>query len=171
LTIQEVFIMPEVDIKTIMQRLDELEKEVRHSGDIEQIKQLFIRYINAKNEGKPEDELTCLAKDAVVIGGAPPPSRNGKLQPPPPGGCSANKTSAFIVHPLITIHGDAASGKWVHFVLHAHIHTFQSLYWVQSEYDVGYTREHGEWNISRVRWSPKMGPAVPQHNQPASDQQ
>lgn len=150
-------------IEKILQRLDELETQVKSANDVEQIKQLFIRYINAKNEGKPEDELACLAKNAVVIGGAPPPSRGGP--PTPPGEGIANKTSTFVVHPLIKVAGDRATGKWLHYVMHAHIHTFQSLYWVQSTYDVQYIRENGEWKIRRVKWEPKMGPPVPHHGQ------
>jgi hypothetical protein len=159
--------MADVNLEQILQRLDELESQIKNSRDVEQIKQLFIRYINAKNEGKPEDELACLAKDAVVVGGAPPPSRGGSI-PPQAGQHGVNKASAFVVHPLVTVDGNKATGKWLHYVMHAHIHTFQSLYWVQSTYDVQYIKENGEWKISWLKWEPKIGPPIPHHGQPVT---
>ena len=161
--------MAEENLGEIMQRLEELEKRVKVGEDIEQIKQLFQRYINARTLRDSVAEVECFAEDGVLnIGDNPPRGKAAiaefvkanediegpKVKPVPTEG-------AFLVHPLITVDGDKANGKWLHYTLFCHRITRQSLFWTQATYDIEYIRENGEWKINEINWEPLIGPPGP----------
>ena len=103
--------MADKDKDATIQRLDELEKRVKVTEDIEQIKQLFWRYINARTLRDSQAELDCFAEDgALNIGDNPVKGKTAlaefiaanetiegvKVKPVPTEG-------QFLVHPLITV--------------------------------------------------------------------
>lgn len=163
-------------IESVLNRLAKLEDRVRIGEDIEQIKQLFQQYINARTLRDTKAELSYFAEDGVLKIG-----ENGirgkaalaeyiaandavegiKAKPVPTEG-------QFLVHPLINVNGDKANGRWLQYTLFCHRITRQALFWTQAEYDVDYVRENGEWKISYIRWQPLiMPPGPPPYDYPA----
>lgn len=161
--------MADKDKDATIQRLDELEKRVKVTEDIEQIKQLFWRYINARTLRDSQAELDCFAEDgALNIGDNPVKGKTAlaefiaanetiegvKVKPVPTEG-------QFLVHPLITVNGDRATGKWLLYTLFCHRITRQSLFWTQATYDIEYVRVNGEWKIQEIQWQPLIQPPGP----------
>lgn len=69
----------------------------------------------------------------------------------------AGKEGDILVHPEITLDGDTAKGKWLLYMQYAYPRTGQALFWVQGYYENEYVREDGEWKISLMSWSERMG--------------
>ncbi|MFC1945879.1 nuclear transport factor 2 family protein [Chloroflexota bacterium] len=152
--------------------LVEVKKRLSIVEDIEEIKQLHIRYFNAlAGLGTLEDAVDCFTENAtadvfpvekIVLNGKVEianrfheafgdlhPSADKPLKPP--------TDARFIVHPLISVDGDKATGSWIYYHLHSHPRTFQSLFWIQGIYDVEYARDNGKWKFSYLKWRCRMG--------------
>jgi hypothetical protein len=168
-TIKEIVKMTEKTMEEVLRRLDALEKKAKITEDIEQIKQLFQRYINARTLRDSEAELACWAEDGVLgIGEEPIKGKAAlakfieaneavegvKVKPVPTEG-------QFLVHPLVTIDGGKANGQWLLYTLFCHRITRQSLFWTQATYDADFIRENGEWKIFYIRWQPLIQPPGP----------
>ncbi len=69
----------------------------------------------------------------------------------------AGKEGDILVHPEITLDGDSAKGKWLLYMQYSYPRTGQALFWVQGFYENEYVRENGEWKISLMSWSERMG--------------
>ena len=69
----------------------------------------------------------------------------------------AGKEGDVLVHPEITLNGDKAKGKWLLYMMYAYPRTGQSLFWVQGFYQNEYVREKGEWKVSLMSWTERMG--------------
>jgi hypothetical protein len=142
-------------------RLEELEKRVRVTEDIQEIHQLQRRYVNALICTEWDDCADCFAKDALI---------DVYLHDPVKGNDNirkwfkeelalthAGKEGDFVVHPIITLDGDKAKGKWLIYMMYCYPRTGQSLFWVQGFYDMDYVRENGKWKISVMRFTERMG--------------
>jgi hypothetical protein len=144
----------------MMQRLEDLEKRLKVAEDIEQIKSLQRRHMNAHSSVKPEEETACFTDNAtldlpngLLKGKAAILEINNRVAEIEGPQARKNPTkAAFIVHPLIVVDGDKATGNWVQYEMEAHPRTHQSLFWAQSTYDAAYVRENGEWKISYLKW-------------------
>lgn len=66
--------MAEPTIKEVIQRLEEIEKRLTVNEDIEQIKQLQIRYLTAHTSNDGTNEAEGLADDATCLIGTRPGS-------------------------------------------------------------------------------------------------
>jgi ketosteroid isomerase-like protein len=145
--------------------LEELEKRLRAVEDIEQIKQLHNRYVNALTFINWDDLIDCFAEDSSVdvqFGGL----IKGKAE-------IANffkkmlsqihvgKEGIFAVHPQITVNGDSAKGNWLMYMMYADHRTWQSRYWIQGIYDAEYVRTDGQWKFSYLQWRPRLEPPGP----------
>jgi len=148
--------------------LEELEKRLRVVEDIEQIRQLHFRYLNAFGVFDVEEMLDCFAEDAtadvrptgdIIARGK---SEVTKLFNEVFGFADVDKTNLpmdarFAVHPIITVDGDRAKGKLIYYHLHSHPRTNQSLFWIQGKYDVEYIRENGQWKFYYLKWRASLG--------------
>jgi hypothetical protein len=152
--------------------LEELEAKVRILDDIEQIKQLQIRYVNYLTTCQWDELVDCF-------------DENGATDFPYPDiGVTRGKAAIekdfkeriakghigqegnFVVHPLITVDGDKAKGSWLLYI--------QSPYgrkrstgenspdWVQGYYEMEYIKKNGNWKISLLKWSPRLVSSRPQ---------
>jgi hypothetical protein len=151
----------EKQLKEMQTGMAELRKRVTITEDIQAIHQLQRRYINA---------LVCTEWDACADCFA----ENGRidvyLHDPVQGRetirkwfkeelsiTHAGKEGDVLVHPEITLDGDTAKGKWLLYMMYAYPRTGQALFWVQGFYENEYVREKGEWKISLMTWSERMG--------------
>jgi hypothetical protein len=160
--------MAEINTEELMREVKNLQAQVKVNDDIEKIKQLTERCINARNASDTDDELNYYSEDAVLdlgqrqIKGKANIGEIARAHAPKPGSpAPATKAVSFLAHPIITVGGDKAKGRWNLFTMHCLTSTYQSLFWVQSEFNAEYTRMNGEWKISYLAMAPKIGPPHP----------
>ncbi len=148
-------------VEEMEKRLEALEKRVRVTEDIQEIHELQRRYVNALICTEWDDCADCFAKDALI---------DVYLHDPVKGNDNirkwfkeelalthAGKEGDFVVHPIITLDGNKAKGKWLIYMMYCYPRTGQSLFWIQGFYDMDYVRENGKWKISVMRWTERMG--------------
>jgi hypothetical protein len=148
-------------LKVTEDALKNLEKRVRVTEDIQEIHQLQRRYVNALICTEWDDCAACFAENAKV---------DVYLHKPIIGNAAirkwfkeelsithAGKEGDIVVHPIISVNGDKARGKWLLYMMYFYPRTGQSLFWVQGFYDMKYVRENGKWKISLMKWSERLG--------------
>jgi hypothetical protein len=148
-------------LKATEEALKKLEKRVKVAEDIQEIHQLQRRYVNALICTEWDDCGDCFAKNAKV---------DVYLHKPIMGNAAirkwfkeelsithVGKEGDIVVHPIISVNGDKARGKWLLYMMYCYPRTGQSLFWVQGFYEMKYIRENGKWKISLMKWSERMG--------------
>jgi len=146
----------------LLRRVEVLEKRIQVSEDIEAIKQLQNRYVNhlSFSEMGMNEIVDCFTDDAKIEVG--PPASPGKegiakfFESIKPG--HSGKEGNFVVHPIIKVNGDTATGKWLIYMMYSYQPTGQMLFWMQGVYDMEYKRQNGEWKISSMKWTKRIGP-------------
>jgi len=150
-----------MNLEELEKRLQDLEKRVRVTEDIQAIHEVQRRYINALICMEWDACADCFSKDAVV---------NVYLHDPVQGRENIRKwfkeelslthhgkEGDVLVHPEITLEGDKAKGKWLLYMMYAYPRTGQALFWVQGFYENEYVREDGQWKVSLMTWTERMG--------------
>jgi hypothetical protein len=180
--------MAENSLEEVMKRLEEmdkrltaaqaeLDKRITVAEDIEQIKQLTIRYITGHTLNNGELEAEGFADDATFYMGPGPlvgkeaitkfavgHAEGLKASTPFTGPYKLEKVPAdghFIVHPVITVDGDKAKGTWMQYCLSADPITMHMLYYVQALYDIEYVKRNGKWQFYTMKWTPRIEPRHP----------
>jgi hypothetical protein len=166
--------MAEETLAEVMKRLDEMERRLTVAEDIEQIKQLTIRYITGHTLNDGALEAEGFADDATF-------DRDGqmtvgkeaiakftvnhaealKASTPFTGAYQLPKVPTdghFIVHPVISVDGDRAEGTWMQYCLSAEPVTMHIVYYVQALYDIEYVKRNGKWQFHSVKWTPRIQP-------------
>ena len=145
--------------------LQEAVKRIRINEDIEQIKQLHTRYVNALTYIDWDDVIKCFAEDSSIdvqfgglIKGKAKIAKFFKEMLPQ---IHIGKEGIFTVHPQVTVNGDRAKGNWLMYMMYADHRTWQSRYWIQGIYDAEYVRVDGEWKFSYLQWRPRLEPPGP----------
>ena len=64
----------------------------------------------------------------------------------------------FVVHPIINVDGNKASGTWLQYCLHSDNTTMHMLFWVQGIYTIKYEKRNGKWKFSYLNWVPRSEP-------------
>lgn len=148
-------------LKAVEDGLKETEKSVRLLRDIEEIKEVQRRYINALICTEWDDCADCFAQNARVdvylhkaIQGRETIRKWFKEELSK---THAGKEGDVLVHPIIKVDGDKATGKWLLYMMYCYPRTGQSLFWVQGFYNNEYVRENGRWKISLMYWRERMG--------------
>lgn len=152
-------------LEEMAQELQEMGKRLQVYEDIEQIKQLHIRYVNALTFVKWDDVIACFAEDSsidVQFGGLIKGKVNiahffKEMLPQ----IHIGEEGIFVVHPLISVAGDKAKGNWLVYLMYADHRTWQSRYWIQGIYDAEYVRVNGEWKFGHLQWRPRLEPPGP----------
>jgi len=152
-------------LKKTEKRLQEAEERIRINEDIEQIKQLHIRYVNALTFIKWDDVIDCFAEDSsidVQFGGLiKGKTKIARFFKEMLSQIHIGKEGIFAVHPQITVDGDRAKGNWLMYMMYADHRTWQSRYWIQGIYDAEYVRVNGSWKFSYLQWRPRLEPPGP----------
>jgi len=141
--------------------LKNLEKRVRVTEDINEIKQLQRRYVNALMCTEWDDAVDCFAQKAKIDVYLHKPVRGkaaiDKWFKEELSITHAGKEGDIVIHPIISVNGDKAKGKWLLYMMYFYPRTGQSLFWVQGFYDMEYVRENGKWKINLMKWSERLG--------------
>lgn len=144
-------------------KLEELEKQLKITVDTEEIKKLHYRYINALMANKWDDVIDCFAENGEVdLGGKETTILTGKAEISKlfkERVCKAHigKEGLFIVHPIIEVDGDRATGKWISYFMHLRSGNVDPLLqWMQGVYDCKYIRENKKWKFSLFKWRPRL---------------
>jgi hypothetical protein len=154
--------------------LDEIEKRVKILEDIEEIKQLHIQYVLFLSEQRFEDMIECFAEDARIEGlkvegvGQTNTTHNGKtVIAELMRGMAARqreikywKGGQFLVHPIISVEGDKATGCWTWFRIGMPSKFTSELGREimleepqEARYDMEYKRINGKWKMSVMRFA------------------
>ena len=130
------------------------------------MRQLQIRYVNALSLAQWDEVMECFTEDCEFIF-KPDEVTKGKKEVErlfreffSEG--HAGRDNDILVHPLITVDGDEATGNWVLYQLFCYRRTGQALFWTVIIYDMKYRRVDGEWKISFLRIFPHHD-TVPGH--------
>ena len=145
--------------------LEELEKRIQILEDIEQIKELQIRYVNCLITTKWDEIIDCFAINGVLD------LNSGKAVGKKAIENHFRKTVAlnhigqegeFLVHPIVSVDGDKAKGSWLLYIQNAQPRKLKSKPvmltsddapdWMQGYYEAEYIRENGKWKISLLKW-------------------
>lgn len=164
----------ESSLKTLQEtnsKLAEFETMVITLYEIEEIKKLHFKYIMLLNEQKFEEMLNCFTEDAteegiIVAGtnigvgkhiGKTAITKHFREMAEHQRLIKMWKGGQFIVHPIISVKGDKATGCWTWFRL-ASLRKFTSeigqevtlITPIESKYDMEYKKENGQWKISKL---------------------
>jgi ketosteroid isomerase-like protein len=150
-----------VQLKAAQDNIKVLEKRVRITEDIQEIHKLQRRYVNALICTEWDDTTDCFAEDGVIdvylhdkVKGKTAIEKFFKEELAV---THAGKEGDILVHPVITVDGDKAKGKWLLYMMYAYPRTGQALFWVQGFYEMEYVREKEKWKISYMSWTERMG--------------
>ena len=151
----------EKQLKAAQVALAQLQERVTITEDIQAIHQLQRGYINALVCTEWDACADCFAEDGRVDVYLHDPVRGRetirKWFKEELSITHAGREGDVLVHPEITLYGDTAHGKWLLYMMYAYPRTGQALFWVQGFYENDYVREKGEWKISLMTWSERMG--------------
>jgi hypothetical protein len=160
--------------------ISELRAQVQNLQDVEAVKQLHVRYVNAMTYADWEEFLDCFSRDAVfaVFMGREPivgidAIRDSVMNEIAKSDKHVGKEANLTLHPVITVDGDTAKGNWVIYFITQPDPNETTLQLVQGIYDMEYKRENGEWKISYIKWAARfaLGPAgvLPEDGPETSD--
>ena len=157
MTVEEM----EKRLKAAEATIEKLEKRVRVTEDIQEIHELQRRYVNALICTEWDECADCFSENAKV---------DVYLHEPIIGNANIRKwfkeelckTHAgmegdIVIHPIIRVDGDKATGTWLLYMMYFYPRTMQSLFWVQGFYNNEYVRENGKWKISLMYWRERLG--------------
>jgi ketosteroid isomerase-like protein len=147
--------------------IKEIESKVKLLDDIEQIKQVQIRYVNCLTTCKWNEISDCFAKDAVtdigkhgVVKGK---EEIDKLFKERVSRGHPGREGNFVVHPLISVEGDRAKGSWLLYLMKQFPHKVigEDMDWEQGFYEAEYVREDGQWKISYLKFRIRLSSLRP----------
>jgi hypothetical protein len=147
--------------------LAEIEKRLRVLEDIEEIKQIQIRYVNDLTTTDWDDMLDCFSEDAFVdlSEGYRGKKEIEEFYKGEITWTHIGKEGNYLVHPIIKVDGDRATGSWLLYTLFSQPHTLHTAAmpaaedapdWMQGFYDMEYVRENGKWKISMLKWKRRL---------------
>lgn len=156
----------EIELSELRNQVRELEK-IR---DIEEIRRLTIRYIDAIALGNYEGITDLFADDAELD--LSKPNQPQETNPPLHLRGKENlrtfyeewlskghtgQDGFFVVNPLITVDGDRARSSWFLYIMYRYPRTGQSLFWIQSRFEPEYVKIDGCWRFSAIRCRERLG--------------
>jgi hypothetical protein len=149
--------------------LEELEKRIRTMEDIEEIKQLQARYINALINTQWDALIDCFTEDGVVdlmAGLARGKEAFAKFFKEKIALSHIGKEGCYVVHPIINVEGDKAKASWLLYTMFSQPHKIQRVPpdsgeadapdWIQGYYEMKYVRDNGKWKISLLKWRSRL---------------
>ena len=149
--------------------IEALEKRVQRLEDMDQIQKLQVHYVNCLTKASWPEVYDCFSEDAVVD--FPQGVAKGKdavkamfqdIVEQMHIGLEGN----FVVHPIVEVQGDQATGSWLLYIQFARPRDLPSDFtdalggehpdWMQGYYEMAYVRENGQWKISLLKWRRRL---------------
>jgi len=145
--------------------LAEMEKRLQVVEDIEEIKQLHYRYINCLNFTRWDELPECFAENSKLDLGEG--SQEGRVTQGKAeisrlfkehiSRVHTGREGNFVVHPIISVDGDRATGTWVSYFMHIRSRGEEPLlHWMQGIYECEYIKENGKWKFSLLKWRSRL---------------
>ncbi len=142
---------------------EEIERKLQIIDDIEKVKRLQYRYINSLTLMKWDDIVDCFPENGEVDLGYPEgfiikgKEAISKLFKEGISRAHVGKEGLFVVHPVIDVDGDRATGKFVSYFMHLGVNGQPPMVdWVQGVYDCKYIKVNNQWKISLLKWRPRL---------------
>ena len=135
--------------------IKDLEKRIQALEDAEKIKKLHQKYINLMDNLEYEAVLDLFTEDASVeVRNLGVKKGKKELREIYIDVLAKNRGSErfdghLAVQPDITADGDTASGTWLIYMLFSK----PSIQWVQGRNECEYKKIHGEWKISKLKFT------------------
>lgn len=146
-----------------VREIAELKAQVQNLQDVEAVKQLHIRYVNALTYADWEEVLDCFTQDAefaVFMDREPivgiDAIRNSVMNEIAKSDKHVGKEANLTLHPLVTVEGDTAKANWVIYFITQSDPNETALQLVQGVYDLEFKKENGEWKISYIKWVARL---------------
>ena len=144
-------------------KLEEIEKKLQLIDDVESIKRLQYRYINSLIVRKWDDIVDLFPENGEVDLGYPEgfiikgKEAISKLFKEGISQAHLGKEGLFVVHPVIDVDGDRATGKFVSYFMHLGVMGKPPMVdWVQGVYDCKYIKINNQWKFSLLKWRPRL---------------
>ena len=146
-----------------------LESRIQTIEDIEEIKQLQAHYINCIITNKWDEIAECFAENGIFnvhAGAATGKKAIKQLFVEKLSDNHIGKEGLYVVHPIIKVDGDKATGSWLLYTQFAQprklkyklpeLPTDDAPDWFQGYYEMEYVRENGEWKISNLKYRTRL---------------
>jgi hypothetical protein len=133
----------------------EMQKRLSALEDIEAIKRLQIEYVDCLQKGKYDTIEDFFTQDALFEAAGKAnirkgPEEIGKVYREQLSKIHKGEEGDILTQPMIDLDGNKAKAKWMIYFFYYHPKTYQTLYFVQSWFDMDYQKVGGKWKISRI---------------------
>jgi hypothetical protein len=161
------------ELEKRLRSLEGLAEKVKKLEDIEEIKQIQLRYVNSLTTADWDGVVSCFSQNAIVdlhSGYVEGTEAISKLFREKISRMHVGLEGNFAVHPIISVDGDKAKGSWlmyIQFCRPRELLDFPPILgnetpdWMQGFYEMEYLRENGQWKISFLRWRRRLLSPIP----------
>jgi ketosteroid isomerase-like protein len=130
------------------------EQKISILFDTEEIKKIQYRYVNALTFGRWDEAMDCFTEDAVTDmkrGGITRGKKAiTKLFKEGISQGHGHGEGSLVVHPIVNVKGDTATGEWIIYFMYSEPKTGKASDWAMGTYNMEYTRDQGQWKISKM---------------------
>jgi hypothetical protein len=153
-----------MELNEIEKRLLLVEKELYAYREAQEVQKLHYRYVNSLIKNNWDDLFDCFSENCIAdFGGGSEERRiyKGKnaiirLFREDISKAHIGKEGIFVVHPIISVEGDAATGNWLIYIMNVHSRTGGFVDWMQGYYDTKYIKENGTWKFSYFKYTARL---------------
>jgi len=143
--------------------LKQLEQKLRVYEAKDEIRELQYHYINVFSAADWDAVMECFAGDCSFALGHMDKAAHGKAELEKLfreffSKGHAGRDCNIVVHPIITVNGDDATGSWTIYQLFSYQRTGQMLFMVKGFYDMQYSKENGKWKIKGLKYTRTICP-------------
>jgi hypothetical protein len=143
----------------------ELQKKIGIIEDIEAIKRLQYHYIECLSFTKWDELVECFAENGEVDLGEGAEKSTiikgkeeiSKLFKEGVSRSHVGREGIFVVHPVIDVEGDRATGTWLSYFMNIRSRGREPLlHWMQGIYECKYVKENNNWKFSLLKWRARL---------------
>ena len=135
--------------------LEDLEKRIRAIEDAEEIKRLHQNYINLMDNLEYEQVVDLFTEDATIEVRKSGVKKGRKeisdfyINVLAKSRGTTRYDGHMAVEPDVRVDGNTARGTWLIYMLFSR----PSIQWIQGRNECQYSRQNGEWKISKLKFS------------------
>lgn len=150
-------------MEELAQRYEELDRRMTQMEDTQAIEKMTYEYFDCVTLGNTENLIDFFAEDcAFVIPRGRIEGREAvKSYLDEICGWHTGAENNFLIHPIIQVDGDHATGHWLIYFINSYYLTAQPLFITASMYDNKYVKVNGQWKFEEVHWIMRFGPPAP----------